>query len=497
MAQTRLSSLLPRTALLHLGLATGGASGALAFAPLYWAPVMWLSLAALFICVARAPSAGAAAWRGLSWGMGYFVANIYWVFISMHVYGGMPAWMAAGCTVLFALYLALFPALAGWLGQRLAAPARWRLPLLIPAAFVATEYLRGWLFTGFPWASSGVSQLPHTPLAGFAPVLGAWGVGLLLALSVGLLASRPRSPRHWGAVAAIWLAGGALQQVDWTVAQGRPVTVTLVQGNIPQNMKWDEAHFVENLRTYLQLTRAARGELVILPETAIPAFLEDIPGWYLAHLRQAVGDRHLISGVPIQGKQPDEYYNAVLALSDATQPAYYKHHLVPFGEFVPVPALFGWMYRFLNMPLSGFTSGPARQAPLQLGATRLAPNVCYEDVFGREILRALPQATLLVNVSNLAWFDGSWAAAQHAQMSQARALETGRYMLRATNTGMTAIIDEKGHIRAAAPQMQKALLEGRARNFSGMTPYARLDDWPVLLTIGFILGAAALARRRI
>ncbi|WP_211243462.1 apolipoprotein N-acyltransferase [Chitiniphilus eburneus] len=485
-----------RAAPMHLGLAACGAASVFSFAPWYWAPMMWLSLAALFMAIARATSPRAAAVRGLSWGLGYFLANVHWVFISMHDYGGMPAWMAAGCTLLFALYLALFPALAGWLGQRWPARGAWRPTLVIPLAFVATEYLRGWLFTGFPWAVSGTSQLPYTPLAGYAPLIGAWGVGLLLALCIGLLTGSPREPRRWAAVAAIWLLGLGVQQVAWTTPLGKPVSVSLAQGNIPQDMKWDQAHFVDNLRTYLWLTRAAKGEIVVLPETAIPAFLSDIPDWYLDELRAAVGQRHLVSGVPIMGKGLDEYYNSVMAITEPKQAVYSKHHLVPFGEFVPVPALFGWMYNFLNMPLSGFSRGAPKQAPFTLGSTRLAANICYEDVFGREIIRALPEATMLVNISNLAWFDGSWAAAQHAQMSQARALETGRYMLRATNTGMTAIIDEKGRLVASLAPMKKALLEGRARNFTGMTPYARLGDWVFLLAlvVGFAL-SLAYARR--
>ncbi|HSC79346.1 MAG TPA: apolipoprotein N-acyltransferase [Chitinolyticbacter sp.] len=471
----------------HAMLAACGAASVLSFAPLYWAPLMWLSLAVLFIALASAPTPGAAAWRGLSWGLGYFIANMHWIYISLHTFGGMPAWMAAGCTVLFALYLALFPALAGWLAQRLPSPVRLRLPLLVPTLFVATEYLRGWLFTGFPWANVGISQLPYTPLAGYAPLVGAYGVGLILALCVAWLTDGWRMPRRWAAVAAVWLLGMGLQQVAWTTPQGKSVTVSLGQGNIRQDLKWDQAHFVDNLRTYLWLTREARGEIVILPETAIPAFLSDVPDWYLAELRRAVGQRHLVLGVPLKGRRPNEYYNSVLALTDMKQPAYSKHHLVPFGEFVPLPALFGWMYDFLNMPLSGFTPGAAKQRPFTLGQTRLAANICYEDVYGREIIRALPDATLLANFSNLAWFDGSWAADQQAQMSQARALETGRYMLRATNTALTAIIDEKGHIAARLGPMKKGLLEGQARNFTGMTPYARLGDWAFLLACGGLL----------
>ncbi len=462
-------------------LAASGALTVFAFAPVRAFALMWLGLAVLFMLTGQASTAKRAAWQGYVWGLGYFCANIYWIFISLHTFGGMPAWMAAGCVFLLAMYLALFPALGAWLGHRASFTLRWRTALALPSAFILTEWLRGWLFTGFPWASVGTSQLPMTPLAGFAPVLGVYGVGLVLAISIGVLAALPRKPAAWAGVMAAWLAGWGLWQVAWTHPVGVPVSVSLAQGAIPQDEKWAQEHYLDNLRIYLHLTRQARGDIVILPETAIPSFLSDTPDWYLDYLREAVAPRALVTGVPLVGKHKDEYYNSVMLLTDAKTPIYSKHHLVPFGEFVPVPALFGWMYHYLNMPLDGFTPGAAKQAPFVIGqTTRLAPNICYEDVYGREIINALPQATLLVNVSNLAWFDGSWAAWQQTQMSQARALETGRWMLRATNTGMTAIIDEKGELRKVLPERQRGVLEGTAQNRAGETPYARWGDWMAL-----------------
>ncbi|XZG70894.1 apolipoprotein N-acyltransferase [Chitinibacteraceae bacterium HSL-7] len=473
--------------------AFAGSASVLAFAPLYLAPVMWLSFGMLLWLQSRDTTPRAAALTGFVWGTAYFCANIHWIFISLHTFGGMPAWMAAGCTLLFALYLALFPALSGWLGHRFGGTQRL---VLLALAFCATEYLRGWLFTGFPWASMGVSQLPATPLAGFAPLIGAWGVGLLLAVSLALALTRTRTA--FAAVALVWLTGLGLTHVNWTTPSGPPVRVSLAQNNIAQDIKWDQDHFVDNLKTNLWMASRARGELIILPETAIPAFLNDLPDWYIQQLTALAGDRHLVTGVPTLGNsRPDEYYNAVIALTDRTQGEYRKQHLVPFGEFVPVPALFGWMYRFLDMPLSGFSRGADIQPPFVLGNTRLAANICYEDVFGREIIRALPDATMLANFSNLAWFDGSWAADQHAQMSQARALETGRYMLRSTNTGITAIIDHKGRMLARLAPNKKALLEGNAVNFTGSTPYSRIGDWGfALLLLTFFAGSKYLARSR-
>ncbi|WP_188704602.1 apolipoprotein N-acyltransferase [Silvimonas iriomotensis] len=478
-------------------MAAAGAVTVFAYAPVRAFALMWLGLAVLFVFAGKAESGKRAAWQGYAWGLGYFCANIYWIFISLHTFGGMPAWMAAGCVFLLAMYLALFPALGAWLGYKLGGNSWRRMAISLPAAFMLSEWLRGWLFTGFPWATVGTSQIPMTPLAGYAPIIGVYGVGLILALSVGGLAAFARKPAAWAGVLAVWLAGFGLSYVAWTQPVGKPVSVSLAQGAIPQDEKWAQAHYLDNLRIYLHLTREAKGDIVILPETAIPSFLSDTPDWYLDYLRAAVEPRALVTGVPLSGPHKEEYYNSVMLLTAPDMPLYSKHHLVPFGEFVPVPALFGWMYHYLNMPLDGFTPGAAKQAPFKIGpTTRLAPNICYEDVYGREIINALPQATLLVNVSNLAWFDGSWAAWQQTQMSQARALETGRWMLRATNTGMTAIIDEKGQLIKVLPERQRAVLEGTAQNYTGETPYARWGDWAALASGGLLLLLAWLSGRK-
>lgn len=488
----KLKPLLP-----HLLLALFGAISVFSFAPLYLFPLMWLSLAALTFAIQKSPSPKAAAWRGFSFGLGFFLANIHWIFISLNTFGGMPAPMAAGGILVLAAYMALFPALAGWLTLRLPSPEQLRV-LLLPTVFILTEWLRGWLFTGFPWASVGYSQSPMTPLAGYAPIGGVYLIGWLLCLSIALIVSKPKWLKGWGIVASIWIAGWGLNQLEWTKKVGAPVRVSLVQGNISQDIKWDNAFYLDSLKSYLELTQKARGQLVVLPETAIPSFISDVPDWYPQLLRDAVAPRKadLILGIPILGKHEAEYYNAVTVMSDPALPLYKKQHLVPFGEFIPLPWLFNWIYQFMDMPLSGFSRGAVKQAPFSLASGQVAANICYEDVFGREIINALPEATMLVNLSNLAWFDGSWAAAQHAQMSQTRALETGRYMLRATNTGVTAIIDEKGRFKGVLPERTAGILEGTAQNRSGMPPYAWGGDYPLLIALGALLLGLGLLRRR-
>ncbi len=475
---------------MHVLLAACGAATVFSFAPLEIPGLMFAALAVLFYAWRRAGSARQAGGYGFAFGLGYFCANVHWVYISMHQFGGMPAPLAMLCVLAFAAYLALFPALAGWLSRRLPCPERWRLPLLMPTGFILSEVLRGSLFTGFPWASVGSSQV--SLLAGWWPVLGAYGVGFLLALVSALLVWRWRMGLL--ALVGIWLAGLGLSLIAWTQPIGT-LAVSLAQGGIPQSERWDMRLYQQTLQRYFQLTEQARGELILLPEAAVPTLLADTPPEYLEAVRASADQRsaHLVTGFITGDMQ--QYFNSVMTLTGERQ-TYSKHHLVPFGEFVPAQWLFGWMYDFMQMPMSGFTRGDKLQPALQLGSTRLGANICYEDIFGHELSRNARGATLLANVSNMAWFDGSWAADQHLQMSRARALENGRWMIRATNTGATAIVDHRGRIVARLPERSPGVLEGVVENRTGVTPYMR---WGDRLILGMLLlvcaGAIFMARR--
>lgn len=469
-------------------LALAGASTVFSFAPLEVPGLIFAALALLFWAIGKAPNASVATGRGFAFGLGFFVGNVHWVYISMHSFGGMPGWMAAGCVLLFAAYLALFPMLAAWLAHRLPCPPSLRWPLLLPSLFILTEWLRGWLFTGFAWASIGTSQVKL--LAGWFPLLGVYGVGWLLAMVAALTVWRWRLGLV--TLAAVTLASLGWQQVAWTQADKALISVSLVQGGIPQSERWDIRLFDKTLQRYFNLVSQTHGELVLLPEAAIPVLFSSMPADYLDALQQLVAPRGatLVSGF-ITGKD-GAYLNSVITLNGTPQ-RYNKHHLVPFGEFVPLPSIFGWMYDFMQMPMSDFVRGSATQAPLLLGATRMAANVCYEDIFGNELRHTAAQATLLANVSNMAWFDGSWAAEQHLQMARARALETGRWMIRATNTGATAIVDQQGRIVSQLPAGKPGVLEGHVENRSGLTPYLRWGDTPILaLLCGIVFGLATL-----
>ena len=489
--------------LLFAALGTG-AFAVVGFAPFNFWPLPVLSLAVLFVLLARAASARIGFLIGFAWGLGFFGAGVSWVFVSLSVYGGMPAWLAALATLLFCMVLALFPAGAGALQSRWRGSPTLRLLLAIPLAWGVSEWVRGWLFTGFPWLVMGYSQVPSSPLAGYAPLIGVYGVSFLVAVIAALLAwsviTPGRQPRAWAAVAvvALGVGGQALRSIAWTTPDGAPTSVTLLQGNIPQDMKWRPETTRATLETYARMAAASPAQLIVLPETALPLFENELPEPYRAGLA-SIGQKNggdVLAGLPT-GSLDGAYYNSVISLGAAPSQRYDKVHLVPFGEYIPLKPVWGWVIEVLHIPLSDFARGQTRQAALAIGGQRVAANICYEDAFGEEIIRQLPQASVLVNVSNLAWFGNSFAPWQHAQMSQMRALESGRMMLRATNTGVTAIIDEQGRMLASLPLFTTGSLSGEIQGYAGATPYVRWGNKPVLAVWGVLgVGLLGIAFRR-
>jgi apolipoprotein N-acyltransferase len=487
------------------GLAAALVLGALTvggFAPFacWWLPP--LTLAALFVLWQGAPRGRVAA-LGFAFGLGWFGTGVSWVYVSMHEYGDMPAALAALATLLFAAYLALFPALAGWVQARLAPAAG--LPqqaLVVPAAWAFSEWVRGWLFTGFPWLAVGYAGTDG-PLAGYAPLLGIHGLNFLTALVALLIAHGAscliarQAPRRLLAPAAglagAILLGMVLRQIDWTAPIGAPLTVSLVQGNIAQDVKFIPGHFEATLATYRRLIEAHPAELMVLPETALPRPLHTIPEDYLRNLAEfARAHRaNIVVGVPLVEAR-DVYFNSAISLGQDSVQEYDKSHLVPFGEFVPQG--FHWFVELMKIPLGDFSRRDLIAEPLHLNQVRAAIDICYEDLFGDEIIRQLPKANLLVNLSNIAWFGNSLAPHQHLQISRMRALESGRPMLRATNTGATAVIDAHGRLVAQLPLFTEGVLAGTVRGYAGATPYVRWGDWPAVL---FCLAALGFNARRL
>ena len=341
--------------------ALAGALNVLAFAPFGWWPLQIVLLASLFSFISRAPSIKRSALIGWAYGFGWSACGVYWLFISMHRYGGMPAWMAALAVVLLALVLGAFPALAiagaAWIRQRWAATSTVALLMIFPSLWTLAEWLRGWVFTGFPWVSTGYAHTA-SPLAGFAPIVGVYGLGWLAAVIAGCLALLPSKKLPLGLAVSILAAGFGLKTVDWTQVNGQPISVRLLQGNVAQEMKFENEHIVATLLMYYDMIRQAPADLIATPETAIPLLVRQLPPDYLPRLSQYAqeSNSHLAIGIPVSDGR-GQYANSVIGLvphasanaDQRYQYRYDKHHLVPFGEFIPMG--FRWFVDMMHIPL--------------------------------------------------------------------------------------------------------------------------------------------------
>ena len=469
----------------------------LGFSPFDLLPAELLAYALLIHSWQRAPSARSAALIGFWFGLGLFTAGVSWVYVSMNRFGGMPAPLAAFATLGFCAFLALFPALVGALQAPIPAAPALRAALVIPALWTLIEWLRGWILTGFSWLTAGYAAI-DSPLAGFAPIGGVYLLSFATLASAGLLWCVAARHGRWIAAAVFVGVGGAgvaLKSIVWSEPAGSALSASLLQGNIPQDLKFDPGRYVRTLETYARLVEESRGRLIILPETAAPRFLDQVEPAFLARLEAAArknsGD--VLLGVPLRTGQAS-YFNSVISLGTSKPQAYHKTHLVPFGEFIPFG--FGWVNSVLAFPLSDFSRGDARQVPLSVAGEQVAVNICYEDVFGSAIARQLPAATLLVNVSNVAWFGDSLAPRQHLQIARMRTLETGRMLLAATNSGVTAAVGADARVIAELPQFVEGKLEVSAQGYRGVTPYVRFGDWLVLCACALALASAVVLARR-
>lgn len=500
--------LLPRRFLFRMLLALGaGAATILAFAPFGFWPLQMATLALLCHLLLAAPSVKRSALLGWAFGFGWSVCGVYWLFISMHRYGGLPSWMAALAVGLMALLLGAFAALAlagsAWLRQRWQLSALVLALLVFPSLWALSEWLRGWIFTGFPWVVSGYAH-SASPLAGFAPIIGVYGLGWLTALVAACIALLPIKKMPIVIAVAILAAGSLLSQIKWTAPQGQPLQVRLLQGNVPQEMKFDSEQIGHSLRLYYESITAAPADLIATPETAIPLLAQQLPPDYLPRLSDFArqSNSHLALGLPL-GNGPQQYANSMIGIApDASRYRYDKHHLVPFGEFIPTG--FRWFVDLMQIPLGDFTRGAALQAPFAVKDQWLLPNICYEDLFGEEIADQLaashfsgqPSASILLNMSNIGWFGDSLALPQHLQISQMRSLETGRPMLRATNTGVTAVINPQGKVMAQLPPFTRGTLAATVQGTGGMTPYILYGNGSVVGLAWLALAAAWFSGRK-
>ena len=479
-----------------------GAALAAAFAPVGSAPLAVLCPALLFV-IWHGAAPRAAAWRGFLFSGGTFLAGTYWLYNSIHLVGQAPLWIALFLMLGLVAIMGSYTAMLGYAVARwgvATGPLRWLV--LLPAGWVLVEWFRGWFLSGFPWLALGYSQL-ETPLRGYAPVAGVYGTSLAAALLAGALVTLVLGRRAARLVAlavvlAVSVGGALLTRVAWTQPRGTQVSVALVQGAVPQSMKWEAGQRERTLELYAGLTAPHLGtDVVVWPEAALPALESDIRG-FLDSLHAAARARStdVIMGQLRRDPDTGAYYNAMVAFAGHEQ-WYYKRRLVPFGEFFPVPARVREWLRLMNLPYSDFEPGADDQRPLAAAGETFAPTICYEDAYASEQLQLARRSTLLVNVTNDAWFGDSTAPHQHLDISRLRSLETGRPMLRATNDGVTALIAHDGTLTGTLPQFQAGVLTGTVEPRVGLTPYVRFGNWPVL-AIAFVavgLGGAWPRRR--
>jgi len=481
-----------------------GALLSLAFAPVGFWPLAIASPAVL-LWLWQGATPRVAARLGFAFSFGTFAAGTYWLYVSIHGFGQAPLWVALLLMLGLVSIMAAYHALLGWAVARwLPRAGAWRWMVGIPALWLLVEWWRGWFLTGFSWLSLGYSQT-DTWLAGLAPIGGTYFLSALLLLAAGSLVTllqpgATRGERLAAAVALLlpWPLGFAAGRIDWTHESGAPVGVAIVQGAIPQDQKWLDANRDTTLDIYRDLTTRVRGvPLIVWPEAAAPDLANNIVP-YLQQMAQLVGERGstLVMGVlradRPEGSRETMYFNSVLALG-ADFAFYDKRHLVPFAEFFPVPAFVRRWLRLMSLPYSDFNRGAAVQAPLPAAGLKLATSICYEDAYGSSQLPALATATALVNVTNDAWFGRSTARYQHLQISRMRAIEAQRYMVRAANDGVSAVIGPRGELVATAPEYQPTVLRSTIVPRTGLPPYARVGNWPVLL-LSLLLGALSVWR---
>jgi apolipoprotein N-acyltransferase len=481
-----------------------GASFNLGFAPFGWWPLALAAPAALFALIRGLPPRRAG-WTGASFGVGLFAFGTYWLYTCLHVFGLVPVWLTLVLQTILVAAMSVYVAALCYLSNRFwLKPGVTRDWLVLPALWVLLEWLRGWLLSGFPWLSLGYALI-DSPLAGWAPLLGVYAVtwaAVLIAAAINVVCM-PGLPL-WRRGLAISVAAMLfavpvmLARLQWTHPEGPPIPIAAVQGAVPQDQKWQAKNRDLTLERYPRLTGEAWGSrLIIWPEASLPVLSTEIQD-YLQALKELgrAHDADFAIGLVDYRPATKQYFNGILVLAAAGDGWYYKRHLVPFGEYFPVPAFVRTWLRLMSLPYDDFTAGNSRQPTLRAAGQKLGLTICYEDAFGSQQLKILRQATLLINVTNNAWYGDSTAPHQHLQIARMRALEAGRFLIRAANDGITAAISPEGKIIARLPQFKEGVLRATVQPMTGLTPYARLGNYPVVIGALAVLAIAARRRRR-
>lgn len=447
---------------------------------------------------------------GWSFGLGWFGVGISWVHVSIADFGGLPLVGSIGLMLLLSAYLALYPALASWLLVRFISPSYW--PLGIGFIWLFCEWLRSWMLTGFPWLSLGYSQL-HGPLGGYLPVLGETGVSVLLvtlACSLGLLVPKRHFKSAFMITAVLLISGYLLGKQQWTEDKGQSVKLVMVQGNIQQSLRWVPEQDLPTMNLYRQLTDSHwDADLIIWPEAAIPK-LEPLALRYLQELDETAASHQtaVVTGIVNYNFETRDAFNNLIVLGSQNGEAqghyryphanrYAKHHLLPIGEFIPFEDWLRGIAPLFDLPMSSFSRGDFQQRNLQANGLHLAPAICFEIAFPNQIRANLHDHTdYILTVSNDAWFGHSHGPHQHLEIAQVRAKEFGIPVLRATNNGITAVIDADGRVLDQLPQFEQGVLVSRVPRYQGQTPYAKFGDLWAWLLAAMGLGLAVWLPKR-
>lgn len=440
-----------------------------------------------------------ALWRGWLYGVGMFGTGVSWVYVSIHVHGYAPIPLAVLLTSLFCGGLALFPALFAWLYTRYVRPLPGGMLMGFPLLWVLFEWLRSWILTGFPWLILGYAH-SDTPIAGWAPILGVFGLSFICAVSgsCAFLAWRSRQPiaiaTYSVIIVTLWIGGGVLKPIQWVAkASEQPLSVAIYQPNVAQEQKWDRRYYYPILTQLESNSLPLLGhDILVWPEAAIPNYYQNARD-FLDPIAEsaAAAETTLITGIPYRPEGSMQYHNSILALGTG-QGAYHKQRLVPFGEYVPMEGALRGLIAFFDLPMSAFSAGPKNQQPLQAGGFRVAPYICYEIVYPDLVAQTARNADLLITISNDSWFGDSIGPLQHLQMAQMRALENGRYLIRGTNNGVSAIINHRGEVVAATDQFVETSLSGEVEAMLGNTPFGSFGSIPIIIGCGAGLGLMVL-----
>ncbi|RKZ94129.1 MAG: apolipoprotein N-acyltransferase [Gammaproteobacteria bacterium] len=469
-----------------------GALIPLAFAPFntlsgLFSYLIFFPPAVFFYQLLYTSSAKEAFYKGAVFGIGLFTVGVSWLYVAIHDFGAAHWSLAGFFTGGFILLLSSFYALFAWsifkIRQRNNISPMFLGLFFMPVLWTLFEWLRSWLFTGFPWILSGY-PLIETPLAGFAPITGIYGLSLLVAIISTLMIVRIKPLVSLISIVVLFLSGWLLGQIQWSETRGEPLSVALIQGNVNQTVKWDRWQLEKTKQLYVSMSQDQwqSNDLIIWPENAIPVFYHTLESGFYHNLTLKAEETQteLITGLPIFDDKTQRYYNAMINFG-GQQGSYYKTHLVPFGEYVPLESLIRGIIQFFNMPMSGFSAGEADQPPLSIKGYKAVVTLCYEDVFPQDMMKHIPQSQFMINLSNNGWYGDSFAPHQHLEMARMRALETGRELIRSTTSGISAFIDSRGRVLTKGPQFKRAVINGKIQPRTGTTPYVFWGNYPVII----------------